>query len=136
MEVAAIETTRRMTEAQVQAEVMRACGSHPQVRLFRNSVGGAKLADGRFLRYGLAPGSADLIGWKSVTITPEMVGTRIALFCSLEIKRPGKAAIRPEQLNWRRVVSEAGGLAGIVSSKEEARKTLAIMQQPESIKPV
>lgn len=118
-----------MTEAQVQADVMRACGSHPDVRLFRNSVGGAKLADGRFLRYGLTPGSADLIGWRSIVITPEMVGMRVAVMASLEIKRPGRAYVRPEQVNWQRVVSAAGGMAGIVSSSEEARKVLAISQE-------
>lgn len=119
-----------MTEAQLQAAIMRECGSHREVRLFRNTVGGAKLADGRFLRYGLAPGSADLIGWRSITISPEMVGHRVAILASIEVKRPGRAHVRPEQRIWHRAVSEAGGMAGIVQSVEEAKNVLAIMQAP------
>lgn len=118
-----------MTEAQVQAEVMRECGSHPSVRLFRNTCGACRTDDGRFITYGLAKGSADLIGWRSIVVTPEMVGKRIAVMASLECKRPGRADVRPEQKNWQRVVTEAGGFAGIVTSKEEAKKVLAISQE-------
>jgi hypothetical protein len=77
--------------------------------------------DAHRVTVGLAPGSADLVGWRSVTITPEMVGQRVAVFASVEIKKAGGRAT-PEQLNWRDRVNEAGGIAGIVRSVEEARE--------------
>ena len=75
-----------MTESQIQAEILRALGSRPDVRLFRNTCGtgwsgqhisGAgnivTIGNARFVRYGLTPGSADIVGWQVVTVTPEMV---------------------------------------------------------------
>lgn len=112
-----------MTEKNLQSSIMREIGSKPGVRLFRNQMGKYQLADGRWLSSGLAPGSADLIGWQTVEITPDMVGKKLACFASLEIKRPG-GRVSPEQLNWRKRVEEAGGKAAIIHSVEEARKFL------------
>jgi hypothetical protein len=44
---------------------------HPDTRIFRNQVG--SLPDprtGRLVTFGLARGSADLIGWRTITVTP------------------------------------------------------------------
>jgi hypothetical protein len=49
------------------------------MRLWRNNIGLA-FYQGKYVQYGLAPGSGDLIGFRSVTITPEMVGQRVAVF--------------------------------------------------------
>ena len=55
--------------------------------LWRNNVGAGKLDNGSFVRWGLANESeqmnrqiksSDLIGWRRVTITPQMVGRTIA----------------------------------------------------------
>lgn len=124
-----------MTEKDIQSSVMREVGSQPGIRLFRNPVsiawvgklistatgGRVVLADAHRITVGLAPGSADLVGWRSIEITPEMVGQRVAVFSSVEIKKPGGRAT-PEQVNWRDRVIEAGGIAGIVRSVEEARE--------------
>jgi hypothetical protein len=48
-------------------------------RVFRNNVGEYKVGD-RYIRYGLCPGSSDIIGWTPVKITPEMVGTTLPVF--------------------------------------------------------
>jgi hypothetical protein len=80
--------------------------------LFRNNVGLAKLADGRRIRYGLCPGSSDLIGWKTITVTPEMIGQKIAVFTAIEVKsRWGKTSAK--QQNFIDVVRRAGGIAEI-----------------------
>lgn len=82
-------------------------------RVFRNNVGQLQDANGQPIRYGLAVGSSDLIGWRAVTITAEMVGQTFAQFVSLEVKTPaGKPTAA--QLNWLDQVDEAGGLAVIV----------------------
>ena len=69
-----------MSEAGEQSRIMLALGGHPGIRVFRNNVGLARFPDGSTVRYGLCPGSADLIGWRTVTITQDMVGQPFAQF--------------------------------------------------------
>ena len=87
-------------------------------RLFRNQTGALKDQTGRLVRFGLCKGSSDLIGFKSITITPEMVGKKIAAFVAIEVKTAsGKPT--PEQLNFVNRVKELGGIAGIARSVED-----------------
>jgi hypothetical protein len=71
------------------------------------------------VRYGLQPGSSDLIGWRTVTITPEMVGQQVAVFTSIEVKTP-TGRVKPEQQQWLDAVLSAGGIAGVARSVEDA----------------
>lgn len=116
-----------MTESELQALILRAAGGLPHVRVFRNQVGegyvgkalrdaeGVFLRDARHVRMGLFPGSGDLIGWRTLRVTPDMVGTSIAQFLSIEVKTPtGK--VRPDQSNWLAQVNQAGGHAIIARS--------------------
>jgi hypothetical protein len=76
---------------------------------------GVFLTDARHVRMGLFPGSGDLIGWRTVTVTSDMVGKPIAQFLSIEVKTPtGK--VRPDQYNWLEQVNISGGLAIIARS--------------------
>ena len=74
---------------------------------------------GRPLHAGLLEGSSDLIGWKSVTITPEMVGRNFALFFGCEVK-DGLGAQSSEQITWERILNATGGLAFVARSEAEA----------------
>lgn len=88
------------------------------VCLYRNNVGMCRADDGRFIRFGLAPGSADLIGWTPVVITPEHVGKTLAVFTSIETKsRRGR--VRDEQRAWMDAVIRDGGIARIMREPEE-----------------
>ena len=117
-----------MNEKGIQSQILLALGSRKSTRLFRNTVGQCETTDGRHIRYGLCPGSADLIGWDTVTVTPDMVGKRVAVFLSIEVKgKKGKAS--EQQENWLRVVQEAGGIACIARSPEEAAKFLSLHQR-------
>jgi hypothetical protein len=71
------------------------------------------------VRYGLQPGSSDLIGWRTVTITPEMVGQQVAVFTSIEVKT-ATGRVKPEQKLWLDKVQAAGGIAGVARSVEDA----------------
>jgi hypothetical protein len=72
----------------------------------------------RFIEFGLVKGSHDMIGWRPVKITQEMVGRILAVFTSREVKTKN-VKVTKEQLNFERVVNESGGDAKIVYSLEE-----------------
>lgn len=114
-------------ENDLQQRIRLALGMHPELRIFRNQVG--SLPDprtGRLVQFGLARGSADLIGWRTIVITPEMVGQRIAVFTSLEIKTP-TGRLAPAQRHWLQAVDQAGGIAGVARSVSDA---LRIIETP------
>lgn len=100
-------------------------------RLFRNHVGHHLLANGRRITSGLAPGSADLIGLTPVVITPDMVGKTVAMFLSVEAKRPGwkepktPNKTRRGQIAWQAMINSLGGNAGTASSIEELEAIIA-----------
>lgn len=107
-----------MNETTILQRIRLAVSRIPGVKVFRNNVGGLKDQNGRFVQFGLHPGSADLIGWKSITITPDMVGQRVAVFVSLECKTE-TGRVKPEQINWLQQVNAAGGIAAVVRGDGE-----------------
>ncbi len=111
-----------MSEQQVVQQV-RATLSNGPVRLFRNNSGALQDRNGTWVKYGLAVGSSDLIGLKSVTITPDMVGSTVAVFVALE----GKSATgrtTEEQDAFLAMVRKAGGIAGVFRSLDDAKGIL------------
>jgi hypothetical protein len=109
-------------ETTLQQQIRLALGTRPDLRLFRNNTG--TLPDprtGRPVQFGLARGSADLIGLRTVTITPDMVGQQVAVFTSIEVKTP-KGRPTAEQENWLNMVRSLGGIAGIARSVRDANE--------------
>jgi len=112
-----------MSEQEIQQRVRLALGEIPEVRAFRNNTGKLRDVNGQWVEFGLCIGSSDLIGWTSIEITPEMVGKKVAVFTAVEVKTPtGRATA--EQTNFISRVREAGGIAGIARSPEEARNII------------
>jgi hypothetical protein len=100
------------------------------IKLWRNNVGALLDSRGIPIRYGLANDSpalnnqiksGDLIGWRTIDITPQLVGTKIAQFVSRECKRPGwrfTGKDREEaQLRWAMLVTADGGDATFASGE-------------------
>lgn len=108
-----------MNETNLQQHI-RLATSKSGAKLFRNNCGGLKDVNGRWVTFGVAnPGGSDLIGWTPITITPDMVGKKIAVFTAIEVKTPtGK--IRPEQKNFIDRVRLDGGMAGVARSTDDA----------------
>jgi len=117
------------TESYVQSLVRLEAG-RKGVKLWRNNVGVLNDETGRPVRYGLgndspalnkAIKSGDLIGWRSIIITPDLVGTKIAQFVSRECKRPNwnfSGTDREKaQLRWAEVVNADGGNACFVTGE-------------------
>lgn len=85
--------------------------------LWRNNGGVARFGEAR-VRYGLAPGSADLIG---VVVRPGTPHHGRAL--AIEVKTPGEK-LEGAQECWRGVWERAGGLYVCAHSVDEALRPL------------
>tara|TARA_Y100001935_G_C17100008_1_gene405512 strand:+ start:34 stop:390 length:357 start_codon:yes stop_codon:yes gene_type:complete len=113
-------------ETVLQQNIRLALGQEKNLRLFRNQVG--QLPDprtGRYIQFGLAKGSSDLIGFKTIKVTPDMVGQEIAQFVSLEIKtETGK--LTKMQHNWLQKVKTSGGIVGVARTVKDALKILKV----------
>lgn len=120
---------RSSREDQVSAAIDLA-HSHGDVRLLRNNVGVlVDRATQRPVAFGLGSkgakplkGTSDKIGWRSVVVTPEMVGRRLAVFVAIEEKDLAKPTA--DQLRFIAIVQSAGGLAGVAHSAAEAESIL------------
>lgn len=93
------------------------CGS----TVFKNNVGMYTDQRGNVIRYGLCKGSSDLIGWTPVTITPDMVGKKIAVFTAIEVKlnKNGKYKATDLQKAFISAVNNAGGFAGVADCNKD-----------------
>lgn len=125
-----------MSEGKLLREIQAEASKGP-VRLFRNNTGSAwqgqviqrtaerlVLGKPRPVRFGLTLGSSDLIGWRTVAITEDMVGREIAVFTAFEVKTQG-VWLTDQQAHFLEVVKRAGGLAEKVDSVENAAAILA-----------
>ena len=134
-----------MRESKIWKLVLLAAHRITGVRIFRNNVGQAWASPKSFtlkagqtyrakggervlmtpypISFGLVNGSGDGIGWRTITVTPEMVGRDIAQFLSVETKT-AKGPVQDEQETWQTNVNKAGGLAIIARSPEEAEQLI------------
>jgi hypothetical protein len=81
-----------------------------------------------FRVFGLGTGTLDLVGWRPVRITADMVGQTIAQYVEVDAKTQGYKRMSAEQKNRARCVREAGGFAGIAMKVDvpgEARIAIA-----------
>ncbi len=62
-------------------------------------------------------GMSDLGGWMPIEITPDMVGSTVAVYTQAEIKLRGRPTDR--QRAWIDAVKKAGGLAGVARNEED-----------------
>ena len=110
------------SEHEIQQRIRLACG-HGAVRLWRNNAGALVDQQGRFVRFGLCKRSSDLIGLRSLEVSPEMVGQRLAQFVAVEVKT-AQGVLSPEQRAFLRLVQELGGMVEVCRSVEEAEQLL------------
>ena len=134
------------SEKDTQSRILLACG-RGDTRLFRQNVGqgwqGTRdliaenrikamgggdvvvLRNPRPLIAGLCKGSSDLIGWRTVEVTPDMVGQRLAVFAAIEVKS-ATGRPTPEQTAFLAAVRDAGGVACVARSVEDAQRALIV----------
>lgn len=73
--------------------------------------------------HGAPDGTADLCGWKSIVVTPDMIGKKMAVFVGIEIKtKTGR--VGAAQKAFRRAVIRDGGICGVCRTEDDAEKLL------------
>ena len=99
-----------MTEKQVQNAILREFGTRPELRLWRQNTGAARVGR-RFVRFGV-PGQADLTGILRG-------GRRL----EIEIKSPiGRQT--PDQRAFQAMIERFGGLYVLARSVEDVRHAI------------
>jgi hypothetical protein len=97
------------SEQSIQQHIRISC-STGNTRLFRNNTGTLRDANGRPVQFGLCKGSADLIGYRTITITPEMVGQQVAVFPALRSRPLPDAYALSSRHGWKRSRRPAASL--------------------------
>ena len=103
----------------------QAWNAHPWT--YRNNRGCANTTRG-FIRYGIpepngrnepdeAMKGGDRIGFTDVVITPDMVGSTVAVFTSIEIKGQGDR-LKEGQKRWHNFILSHGGISEIWNDGE------------------
>ena len=127
------------SEAEVQAEI-QILGPHYACQLMRNNSGALKNDRGEHVRYGLGNiskkhndkiKSSDLIGFTTITVTPEMIGKRLAVITAVEVKSESWCpdmldAHESAQNAFIQWIRSAGGFAGFANSVEQFRRILGV----------
>ena len=89
---------------------IRSIATEYGARLFRNNVGRLQDRKGKYVNFGVCnPGGSDLIGWRPVTITQNMVGRKVAQFFAVEVKT-GRDKLTQQQKAFGDKVTLDGGL--------------------------
>ncbi len=99
-----------MSETDLVTTALEVLNLQNGVLAMRNALGG------RTIRYGLGPGSADIICCVGGT------------FVALEGKLPGEKQ-NPDQIIWEVAVKRVGGIYGIFRSVDDARKIVSSVRR-------
>src|SRR5258708_26366955 len=115
----------RITEAHVNDVIRDFSASRDDLVLWRNSRGMIDLPGGGKLRYGVGPnGASDWIGYRTVRVTQEMVGSEVAQFIAVEAKAPDAGATPPHQEAFLRAVRAGGGMGFLARRKKDLEDAL------------
>ena len=104
-----------MTESQLQDRIRLVLGSDPAGCWWRNNCGVAEVR-GYKIRFGLAVGSADLIGLFR------------GRFVAVEVKTP-EGRQTQDQRQWQQLVESKQGVYAVVRSEDDARDLLISLHE-------
>ena len=105
------------SETEIQRESLARANEMDGVQMYRNNTGALKVGS-RFVKFGLCKGSSDLIGYTEREITADMIGSTVAVFTAIEMKKPGGKTTF-EQVEFGDKVMKAGGIFGVAESVED-----------------
>lgn len=99
-------------------EALEACGG---VMVMRNNVGGIRKG-GRFLKWGLGTGSADIV----CCVSPH------GRWLCIETKRGDGGLVSDAQTKWLARMRECGAVCGVCTTPDEAMDLVALARRPKS----
>ena len=100
------------SESQIQRDIRDYLGTRDDLMIWRNNCGMIQNKGGGWVRFGLAIGSADLIGITSA-------GRFVAIECKAE-----RGKLSADQERWLKLVETMGGLVIVARSVEDVKKCL------------
>lgn len=112
---------------ELESDIMRSIQlaySRGDTRLMRNNVGVLYDKRGIPVTFGLGTGTSDLIGLKSVIITPDMVGRKLAVFIGIEVKTSTGRTTDAQDL-FLDMLRTMGALHGVARTVDQAGEILA-----------
>lgn len=125
---------RRLTPEQQASEKVEMFAPSLGFTLMRNNNGACKNQEGRLVRFGVGHisekdimKSGDFVGTLEITITPEMVGKTVPIYCNVEIK-PETFKLKDEYKSgsredkqWQhcKFIIDKGGFGCIVRSPDD-----------------
>ncbi len=93
-------------------------------RLFRNQRYKGKTDKNAWVDCGVGgDGGSDLVGYRIITITPDMIGKQVAIFTAIETKIKGGYK-RPEQKLFIDAVNKNGGIGLFAYSMDDLNSVL------------
>lgn len=110
-----------MRESELMDAIRLALGRCDDVVVWRNNVGLLEAEGGHRVRYGLAKGSADLVGIVRMA-------NGLGRFFALEVKTV-TGRLHADQERWLRLVESRGGYAVVVRSVEDALAAVEAARQ-------
>ena len=136
----------KQSEHELQNNIRIAVGKERTATLFRANVGKAwtgkkaiccgdmiTLHEARPFSTGLPIGFPDLFGFRTLEITPEMVGKKLAVFAFIEVKtKQGRTSRAQEKMHA--FLRDAGALGGVARSTEEALHLLHPSTEPPEMR--
>ena len=75
-------------------------------------------------------GQSDLVGWRTIEITQDMVGRRVAVITAIECKREKGGRTSADQERFIDTVRAAGGIAGVANTPDSACAIVQGYQPP------
>ncbi len=115
-----VEGARFVNETALMKLIMVELGRCDDLRVFRNNVGALTDVTGRVVKYGLAPGSADLL----VILAP----WGRAVFLEVKTDRKGSGQTGAQR-NFEAVMKSLGAVYEVVRSVAEAKDVIGAVRE-------
>lgn len=82
------------------------------------------IRDAKPIRAGMCVGVTDLVGWTTITVEPEHIGKKLAVFTAIECREDLPMA--PDRKKFIESVKLAGGFAKIVENVKDLITTVGV----------
>lgn len=108
---------------EIQLELAR----DPLTKAFVNRAGVLPIRD-RYIKYGLADGVSDIIGFRSEVVDSSWIGRHVAVFFGVEVKTGRRSRLSADQVGFLTILAQLGGYSGVARSVDDALRILRVIR--------